>query len=38
MMRAATPQPNLAKMKREAIIRVKVTIPVAVEKSPMKAE
>ena len=38
VMRAAIPQPNLLKIQRETSIIVKVTAPVAVEKSPMKAE
>merc|ERR1719327_135963 len=38
VMRAATPHPYFLKMKREASIMVKVTVPVAAEKSPMKAE
>ena len=35
---AAPPQPNFLKMKRDAIIIAKVTMPVAEEKSPMNAE
>jgi len=38
VMIAAPPHPNLRKMKREAIIIMKVTAPVEEEKSPMKAE
>lgn len=38
VMDAATPQPNLRKMKRPTSIMTNVTTPVQDEKSPMKAE